>query len=51
MDGRLPFFPHPLIPEPLTLSGHDGADARPYQEEQVREAVRRACEEEGRQRP
>jgi predicted RNA binding protein YcfA (HicA-like mRNA interferase family) len=42
---------HPLIPEPLTLSGHDGTDARPYQEQQVREAVRRAREEEGRQQP
>ena len=38
---------HPHVPEPLTLSGHDGADAKPYQEQEVREAVRRASEEEG----
>ncbi len=38
---------HPRIPEPITISGHDGADAKPYQEQEVREAVRRASEEEG----
>jgi len=31
----------------MTLSGHDGADAKPYQEQEVREAVRRAREKEG----
>ncbi len=38
---------HPRVPEPFTLSGHDGADAKPYQEQEVRAAVLRAHEEEG----
>jgi predicted RNA binding protein YcfA (HicA-like mRNA interferase family) len=28
--------------EPITLSGKDGSDAKPYQEKQVREAIRKA---------
>lgn len=27
---------HPLLPEKVTLAGHDGDDAKPYQEKQVR---------------
>ncbi len=30
---------HPLLPEPIVLSGKDGADARPYQEKDVLEAL------------
>lgn len=36
---------HALVPDTLTLSGHDGDDAQPYQERRVREliaAIRRA---------
>lgn len=40
---------HPHLPFPLTLSGHDSADARPYQEKDVRmaiDAIRRVEEEQ-----
>jgi hypothetical protein len=30
---------HPLLPEPVLLSGHDGDDVRHYQERNVREAI------------
>lgn len=32
-------FVHPRRPGRLTLSGATGADARPYQEKEVREAI------------
>ncbi len=37
---------HPRLKESLTLAGHDGDDAKAYQEKEVREAVRQAEEEE-----
>lgn len=42
---------HPLVPGSLTLSGADGDDAKPPQEDDVREAVRKAKEAERRQKP
>lgn len=30
---------HPLASKPVTLSGNDGRDARPYQERDVAEAI------------
>jgi predicted RNA binding protein YcfA (HicA-like mRNA interferase family) len=30
---------HPLLPGKLTLSGKDGADAKPYQEQDVYNAI------------
>lgn len=44
--GSHTWWEHPLVSEPLALSGHDGDDAQPYQERDVRDAVRRAREEE-----
>lgn len=36
---------HPLIPDlEVNLAGQDGKDAKPYQERDVREAVRRGDE-------
>jgi hypothetical protein len=49
--GSHTWWEHPSVPEPLSLAGHDGADAQLYQERDVREAVRRAREEEGKQQP
>lgn len=40
---------HPLLPGAATLSGADGADARDYQERDVREWIRKAQEVEARQ--
>lgn len=37
---------HPLVPDPVVLSGHDGDDAQSYQEKIVRKAVRRVQEAE-----
>lgn len=37
---------HPLIIGKLTLSGKDGADAKSYQERDVREAVKRIQKEQ-----
>ena len=33
---------HPLAPHSITLSGNDGADAKPRQEKDVAEGVRQA---------
>ena len=30
---------HPLYPGHVAISGHEGADAKPYQEREVREAI------------
>ena len=35
-------YRHPKFPGSLILSGHDGDDARHYQEKQVRNAIREA---------
>ena len=36
---------HPLVPESLLiLSGHDGEDAKPYQERAVRDLLRKIAE-------
>lgn len=42
---------HPLVPGSVTLSGNDGDDAHKYQEDDVREAIRKAREAEKRQQP
>lgn len=42
---------HPLVPDPVIVSGHDGDDAFAYQERTVREAIRRAQEGERSQQP
>jgi len=31
---------HSRVPRPVVLSGNDGSDARPYQEQEVAEALR-----------
>lgn len=39
--GSHTVWTHPLIPEEsVTLSGNDGKDAKPYQESDVRDALR-----------
>ena len=46
--GSHEIWKHPLIPGVgVVLAGHDGADAKPYQERQVREALQalRAAQE------
>jgi predicted RNA binding protein YcfA (HicA-like mRNA interferase family) len=40
---------HPLVADTLTLSGHDGADARPYQERQLRTILVKVLEARRRQ--
>jgi len=35
---------HARLAESITLSGNDGRDAKPYQEKQVRDAIRKAEE-------
>ena len=40
---------HPLVPDlSVELAGHDGDDAKPYQEREVRTLLRRAAEESKR---
>lgn len=42
---------HPLIPRvKLTLAGHDGDDAKPYQVRDVNDAIRSLQEAKGEQR-
>ncbi|MCY2964826.1 MAG: type II toxin-antitoxin system HicA family toxin [Planctomycetota bacterium] len=40
-------FTHEQYPGALTLSGHDGSDAKPYQERQVRQAIDEVENEDG----
>ena len=40
---------HALVPIGVTLSGHDGDEAKPYQERDVREALRTLREAQGKQ--
>ena len=40
---------HPLLADKLTLSGHDGDDARPYQERMVRDILGKLREAQRRQ--
>lgn len=35
---------HPALADAITLSGHDGDDARPYQEKDVRDILRKLKE-------
>ncbi len=35
-------FEHPLVPGAVTVSGHDGDDAKSYQEQDVKEAIEKA---------
>jgi predicted RNA binding protein YcfA (HicA-like mRNA interferase family) len=47
--GSHTWWEHPLVPDAVDLSGHDGDDAQPYQENMVREATRQAREAQQRQ--
>jgi predicted RNA binding protein YcfA (HicA-like mRNA interferase family) len=40
--GSHTVWAHPLVTDSITISGHDGDDARPYQEQMVRDFVERA---------
>ena len=42
--GSHTVWEHPLMPKPVVISGHDGDDAQPYQERDVREAIRAVAE-------
>ncbi len=43
---------HALVPNgKVTLAGHDGEDAKPYQEKEVRELLRLIAEAKRRTRP
>lgn len=39
--GSHTVWSHPLLPGKLTLSGKDGADAKPYQEKDVNTAIQK----------
>ena len=44
--GSHTFWVHPNLPgEEVTISGHDGDDAKPYQIKDVRDALRKLGEE------
>jgi len=47
--GSHTVWEHPLLPKQLALSGNDGSDARPYQVNDVRKALRELREEQRRQ--
>ena len=50
--GSHQVWKHPLIPGiSVNLAGKDGADAKPYQETQVRKALQAVDEMRGRQQP
>ena len=37
--GSHTVWAHPALPDEVTLSGHDGDDAKPYQEKRVRNVL------------
>ncbi len=43
--GSHTVWDHPTVPNIVVLSGKDGADAKPYQEQQVKDAVQAAKEQ------
>jgi predicted RNA binding protein YcfA (HicA-like mRNA interferase family) len=47
--GRHRRWVHPLYPGHVVISGQDGADAKPYQEREVREAVQAVRDAQRRQ--
>ena len=47
--GSHTVWEHPLVPDDLTLAGHDGDDAKPYQEKDVRTFVQAAHQAEENQ--
>lgn len=47
--GSHTVWEHPLVPDDLTLSGHDGDDAKSYQEVDVHDYIARARQAETRQ--
>jgi hypothetical protein len=50
--GSHQVWKHPLIPGvSANLVGKDGADAKPYQEREVREALQRLADAQRRQQP
>jgi predicted RNA binding protein YcfA (HicA-like mRNA interferase family) len=47
--GSHTVWEHPLLTEAVALAGNDGNDAKPYQVNDVRKALRALQEEQGRQ--
>ena len=45
--GSHTVWKHPRLPDFLTLAGNDGDDAKPYQEKDVRETLRKLKEVQG----
>jgi len=45
--GSHVIWEHRSLPDELTLSGHDGDDAKPYQEKDVRDILRKLKEVQG----
>lgn len=51
-EGDHEKWKHPLVPDLyVELAGKDGADAKPYQERDVRKLLRRVAEAKRRQQP
>lgn len=51
-EGSHSKWRHPLVPaSTLILSGHDGDDAKPYQERAVRDLLRKIAEAKRRAEP
>lgn len=40
---------HPLVPGAAIIAGHEGADAKPYQEQELREKLKKLAEARKRQ--
>jgi predicted RNA binding protein YcfA (HicA-like mRNA interferase family) len=41
---------HPLVPDTITLAGHDGDDAKDYQEKDVRDLLRKVRQAKAQQK-
>lgn len=45
--GSHSYWIHPLLTKPVVLSGKDGGDAKPYQEQQVNAALKKLKQQQG----
>ena len=49
--GSHSYWIHERLPEPVVLSGKDGGDAKPYQEQRVAEALKSIEQLGGEEKP
>ncbi len=49
--GSHSYWVHVLLPKPIVLSGKDGKDAKPYQEQKVMDVLNNLDHNQGKEKP